>query len=169
MHTNLLLVLGSFLLIVEMSSSEIKPDAMSAVELLSPANATVVELNIGGQTFTTTIETLGRYENSLLGLVFSKLNNSSSVPLLRDTRGRFFIDRDGNLFRYILDYLRNDTLTLPENFSETRRLIDEAKYYRLHGLVDELQTRQRSVNKYETRAKDGMTTKLNQTSLNASG
>ena len=72
-------------------------DAQSAGALLSPLGSTVAELNIGGQAFTTTLETLGKYPDSLLGLVFSKLN--TTIPLLKDTRGRFFMDRDGNLFR----------------------------------------------------------------------
>ena len=36
--------------------------------------------------------------------------------LARDSKGRVFIDRDGVLFRYILDYLRNGSLILPDNF-----------------------------------------------------
>ncbi|XP_075266096.1 BTB/POZ domain-containing protein KCTD12-like [Convolutriloba macropyga] len=115
-------------------------DAQSAGALLSPLGSTVAELNIGGQAFTTTLETLGKYPDSLLGLVFSKLN--TTIPLLKDTRGRFFMDRDGNLFRYILDYLRNDKVTLPEDFGETKRLIDEAKYFRLDGMVGDLKQQQ---------------------------
>ena len=47
-----------------------------------------------------------------------------------------------NLFRYILDYLRNDKVTLPEDFGETKRLIDEAKYFRLDGMVGDLKQQQ---------------------------
>ena len=36
--------------------------------------------------------------------------------LSRDSKGRIFIDRDGVLFRFILDYLRNGSLILPDNF-----------------------------------------------------
>jgi len=47
---------------------------------------------------------------------------------------RYFIDRDGVLFRYVLDYLRDGRLTLPESFRELRRLQLEADYFRLSGL-----------------------------------
>ena len=70
---------------------------------------------------------------SLLGIIFS---GKSKTPPLRDTRGRYFLDRDGHLFRYILDYLRNTKLVLPEDFSEKDRLQVEAEYYRLPGLVE---------------------------------
>ena len=46
-------------------------------------------------------------------------------------QGKYFIDRDGVLFRYILDYLRNKKLVLPENFQETKRLVIEADFYEL--------------------------------------
>lgn len=46
-------------------------------------------------------------------------------------QGKYFIDRDGVLFRYILDYLRNKKLVLPENFQETKRLAIEADFYEL--------------------------------------
>ena len=56
----------------------------------------------------------------------------------RDSKNRVFIDRDGVLFRYILDYLRNKKLSLPENFSERDRLQNEADYYRLTGMSQAL-------------------------------
>ena len=46
-------------------------------------------------------------------------------------QGKYFIDRDGVLFRYVLDYLRNKKLVLPENFQETKRLMTEAEYFQL--------------------------------------
>ena len=40
----------------------------------------------------------------------------------QDSKGKYFIDRDGVLFRYILDFLRNMKLVLPEAFQERERL-----------------------------------------------
>ena len=51
-------------------------------------------------------------EDSILAEWFTKDSDS----LLRDSKGRIFIDRDGVLFRFILDFLRNGTLILPDNF-----------------------------------------------------
>ena len=47
---------------------------------------------------------------------------------------RYFIDRDGVLFRFVLDYLRSGQLVLPESFRELRRLEREAEYFRLSGM-----------------------------------
>ena len=38
------------------------------------------------------------------------------------------------MFRYVLDYLRNGRLVLPERFRELRRLELEAEFFRLSGL-----------------------------------
>ena len=89
----------------------------------------VVELNVGGHYYTTTLATLLFEANSLLTSMFS-----GNIRVSKDSRGRYFIDRDGQLFRFILDYLRNNGLTLPKNFQETERLLVEADYFRLKGL-----------------------------------
>eukprot|EP00794_Sanderia_malayensis_P006907 gene6907-7685_t len=93
----------------------------------------VVELNVGGQLYTTSLTTLLRDPDSLLAALFS-----GRQRILRDSRGRFFIDRDGVLFRYILDFLRNSRVTLPENFTEKERLLAEAEYFQVKGLVRSL-------------------------------
>ncbi len=95
----------------------------------------VVELNVGGQLYTTALSTLTQQSDSLLTHMFT---GRARGPLQRDSRGRYFIDRDGTLFRYILDYLRNQKLVLPENFPERGRLQQEAEYYRLSRLANAL-------------------------------
>lgn len=88
----------------------------------------IVELNVGGVVYTTTSTTLkGGDETSVL--------KTSLDNFLRDSSNRVFIDRDGALFRYVLDYLRTRTLILPENFAERRRLKAEADYYKLPALA----------------------------------
>lgn len=94
----------------------------------------VVELNVGGQLYTTSLPTLLKDSDSLLSAMFS---GRQKVP--RDSRGRFFVDRDGVLFRYILDYLRNCKLALPEGFNERDRLLMEAEHFKLKGMVRAIQ------------------------------
>ena len=79
--------------------------------------AEIVELNVGGVHYTTTLETLTQEKASLLHEMFS-----NKESLTKDAKGRYFIDRDGVLFRYILDYLRDKSLNLPEGFREKQRL-----------------------------------------------
>ncbi|KAM3613269.1 uncharacterized protein V6R79_023196 [Siganus canaliculatus] len=94
----------------------------------------VIELNVGGQVYYTRIATLTSFPNSLLGKLFSNKKGSSN-DLSRDLRGRYFIDRDGFLFRYVLDYLRDKQVVLPDHFPERGRLKREAEYFQLPELV----------------------------------
>ncbi|XP_022057309.1 BTB/POZ domain-containing protein KCTD12-like [Acanthochromis polyacanthus] len=91
----------------------------------------IVELNVGGQVYVTRLETLTAVPNSLL---WAKFTQSSPADLPKDSKGRFFFDRDGFLFRYILDYLRDSELFLPEFFKEKRRLQKEADFFQLPEL-----------------------------------
>ena len=90
----------------------------------------IVELNVGGVFYTTSLSTLVKEPDSLLAQWFS---NGAKLP--KDGKGKYFLDRDGVLFRYVLDYLRNMKLVLPENFHEKERLKHEAEYFKLAELV----------------------------------
>ncbi|XP_045885726.1 BTB/POZ domain-containing protein KCTD16-like [Micropterus dolomieu] len=94
----------------------------------------VIELNVGGQVYYTRHATLTSFPNSLLGKLFSNKRGSSN-DLSRDLRGRYFIDRDGFLFRYVLDYLRDKQVVLPDHFPERGRLKREAEYFQLPELA----------------------------------
>lgn len=95
----------------------------------------IVELNVGGQVYVTRLETLTAVPNSLL---WTKFTQSSPGDLPKDGKGRFFFDRDGFLFRYILDYMRDSELFLPEFFKERRRLQKEAEFFQLPELSKRL-------------------------------
>ncbi|XP_056413256.1 BTB/POZ domain-containing protein KCTD8 [Hyla sarda] len=106
----------------------------------------VVELNVGGQVYVTKYSTLTSIPDSTLYSMFSR-NNVKELP--RDNRSRFFIDRDGFLFRYVLDFLRDKQLSLPDHFPEKERLLREAEYFQLNDLVKLLTlkvTKQSSLN-----------------------
>lgn len=92
----------------------------------------IVELNVGGQVYITRYSTLISVPDSLLGEMFSR---KTTKGLARDTKGRFFLDRDGFLFRYILDYMRDQQLVLPDHFPERGRLQREAEFFILPELV----------------------------------
>lgn len=96
----------------------------------------IIELNVGGVHYTTTLSTLTRDADSLLGQMFTGRwrPGQPQQPVLRDSKGKYFIDRDGVLFRYTLDFLRNQKLTLPENFHECERLKQEADYFQMNEM-----------------------------------
>lgn len=92
----------------------------------------VVILNVGGKTFSTTLSTLAAVEGSY----FHKLAQKA----LTSTAGEFFLDRSGELFNHVLDYLRchkygeDPGHALPEDVTSLRLLLREASFYRLAGL-----------------------------------
>lgn len=92
-----------------------------------------VNLNIGGQHFTTSIQTLTKDPDSMLAAMFS-----GRFELNPCEDGAFFIDRDGTHFRYILNYLRTGKLNLPENTTFEKELLEEAEFYQIQGMIDEL-------------------------------
>lgn len=94
----------------------------------------IVKLNVGGVIYTTTKSTLCHHPNSMLGAMF----NGSMSPSL-DENGCFFIDRDGELFKYILNYLRSSRLSLPQGFKDLDQLFTEADFYQIAPLLDEIE------------------------------
>jgi len=111
-----------------------KPSSSSA----GAAAGDVVEINVGGVVYTTSRRTLVSDHDSVLSKWFGPGTDSEEKPLVRDGQGRCFIDRDGVLFRYILDYLRCGQLVLPESFRERSRLRQEAEYYGLAGMLKQI-------------------------------
>lgn len=92
----------------------------------------LVQLNVGGQHFTVTRKLLLTTEHE------SKLNQwfiGDVDRLPKDNHGRYFIDRDGTLFRLLIDALRNEQLQLPDQFNEWSRLYHEAEYYGLERVA----------------------------------
>ena len=93
----------------------------------------IVTLNVGGTKYTTSLSTLTKYPDSMLGAMFS---GRHALPQQED--GSYFIDRDGDMFSNILSYLRDRIIVLsiiPHLSDEVRqRLLHEAKFYQLEEL-----------------------------------
>lgn len=95
----------------------------------------IINLSVGGLEYQTAYCNLVKDRESMLAAMFSG-RHSFQV----DLKGRYFIDRDGQLFRYVLNYLRNNELSIPrENSVLISELIREAEYYQLDGMLQELQ------------------------------
>lgn len=87
---------------------------------------------MGGHFFTTRIATLVSDNDSMLSSMFS-----GRFKLEVDDKGRYFIDRDGQYFGHILNYLRDPSLLPPS--SVALQVYQEAKYYGIEGLVEQLE------------------------------
>jgi hypothetical protein len=107
----------------------------------------VIGLLVGGKLFYCNRSTLTNFSGSYFARRFgSDTAFAAAQPLYTDEQGVhvFFIDRDGDLFGYILAYLR--TLTLPpalgdyyQNSESWKSLRIEAEFYGLAGLWELLQ------------------------------
>ena len=91
-------------------------------------------MNVGGWQFTTSLGTLCSEQGSVLEKMFSGKFN---LKMERD--GSIFIDRSGEHFNYILNFLRGDICGISDiSFDENTRksLIKEAEYYQLDRMKD---------------------------------
>uniref|UniRef100_A0A8C7UHD1 BTB domain-containing protein n=1 Tax=Oncorhynchus mykiss TaxID=8022 RepID=A0A8C7UHD1_ONCMY len=110
------------------------PDSRSPGKQSSPGlqSCSVVQLNVGGHVFTTSLSTLRKHPDSQLAFMFSS-GQQSKLPT--DAKGRYFIDRDGTHFGAILQFLR--TQRLPTE--SVLEVYQEALHYDVRTLVKQLQ------------------------------
>ncbi|XP_003731554.2 uncharacterized protein LOC576395 [Strongylocentrotus purpuratus] len=96
-----------------------------------------VGLNVGGKIYQTSRNTLTKYPNSFFSLLLE-----GAIPSKRDDQGNYLIDRDGEIFRHVLNFLRSgELLTLPEGFKEYELLESEADFFLLDELKKVIQNR----------------------------
>ncbi|XP_030855941.1 BTB/POZ domain-containing protein KCTD6-like [Strongylocentrotus purpuratus] len=60
----------------------------------------------------------------------------SDIPSGRDAQGNYLIDRDGEIFRHVLNFMRCGELVLPRGFNEFDLLEREAGFFLLEALKE---------------------------------
>ncbi|KAL7888161.1 hypothetical protein AOLI_G00031350 [Acnodon oligacanthus] len=101
---------------------------------LTKANAPV-HIDVGGHMYTSSLATLTKYPESRIGRLFD-----GTEPIVLDSlKQHYFIDRDGHMFRYILNFLRTSKLLIPDDFKDYSLLYEEARYFQLQPLQTELE------------------------------
>lgn len=86
----------------------------------------IISFNVGGYNYQTTLNTLEQVESNFL-LILVKNVEPGKVN---------FIDRNGRLFEYVLDYLRDlGSWEPPSDQDLCRQLIREADFYLLPGMT----------------------------------
>ncbi|KAM6925853.1 BTB/POZ domain-containing protein kctd15-like [Lycodopsis pacificus] len=122
---------------MSLSSSPVSP--MTTQGIPSPAQLTKanapVHIDVGGHMYTSSLGTLTKYPESRIGRLF----NGTERIVLDSLKQHYFIDRDGDIFRYILSFLRSCKLLLPEDFKDFPQLYEEARFYQLTPMVRELE------------------------------
>ncbi|KAM6448734.1 BTB/POZ domain-containing protein KCTD14 isoform 1-T1 [Liasis olivaceus] len=91
----------------------------------------IIELNVGGEIFTTTLSTLKKHPSSKLAEMFA----GGQAKPRTDSVGRYFIDRPGTYFKYILEYLRSNQVP----FQNVEEVYKEAIYYDIKPLIKQLE------------------------------
>ena len=87
----------------------------------------IIGFNVGGTVFETTLATLKTCGECVL----SRMVESADLPVIRDTNGRIFLDRNPRIFEYVLDYLRRNTrsLLLDTESEAVRKTVEEELGY----------------------------------------
>lgn len=84
----------------------------------------LVTLNMGGKIFTTRFSTIKWFPASQLTRILDGRDQEFKM-----VGGQIFVDRNGVLFSFTVDFLRTQQLLLPTDFSDYFRLQREALFY----------------------------------------
>eukprot|EP00088_Acartia_fossae_P036484 TRINITY_DN3770_c0_g1_i10.p1 TRINITY_DN3770_c0_g1~~TRINITY_DN3770_c0_g1_i10.p1 ORF type:complete len:240 (+),score=31.98 TRINITY_DN3770_c0_g1_i10:51-770(+) len=92
------------------------------------SNDDIIVLNVGGTKFSTTRQTLVKDPNSMLAKMFDP--NSPLLPgKVQD--GNYFLDRNPDRFKVVLDYLRDGEICVANEKESLPGLLIEARYFQL--------------------------------------
>ena len=98
----------------------------------------VLEVNVGGKVYTLLRATLCAEKGSVLAKMFD--TDSPFGKITQDPQGRPFLDRNGDTFALVVEYLRNGCTLTEEEISELStkdisKLQREADYFSLTSLA----------------------------------
>ena len=110
----------------------------------------ILNLDVGGTKFKTSRQTLMREPGSLLGRMFD-IDSPLQPAAMQD--GAYFLDRDPEKFKVILNYLREDELAELTK-TDLINLKIEARYFQLTKLQAEIKSRLDKIDVYKFRYKE---------------
>ncbi|XP_028846623.1 BTB/POZ domain-containing protein KCTD4 [Denticeps clupeoides] len=120
---------------MESELRQINPDLLQPSKSFKKPSSGTVTINVGGYLYAAQRHTLVKHPGSLLEEMASGKRPVQHV----DSMGNAFIDRDGPVFRHVLNFLRLGELVLPDDFKEIGLLRREAEFYRLPELAEAAQ------------------------------
>lgn len=114
-------------------SNEEKEREYMKAKLATTSVNDMVTLNVGGERYLTSVGTLTREKDSFFAALFSEQWKAERNPV----DDSIFIDQNGKIFNYVLEYLRTGMLLNSVWKDETvlHSLLAEAQYFNLHSLL----------------------------------
>ena len=121
---------------------------MAGVQNNNRFESNVIDFNVGGKEFSVSKSTLTKKwkkpdpsnEDYPTNLFEDMVSGQAEIEL--DKLGRIFIDRNPNLFEFMLEYLRKEKIHNDLTDSELETVLTEAEFYRLNSLVDLIKAKQ---------------------------
>ncbi|PKY28083.1 hypothetical protein RhiirB3_390942 [Rhizophagus irregularis] len=115
--------------VIEIDLTEDEGMAPKRQKMTNEASDEKITLNIGGIKYETLQSTLTSHPDTLLGSMFQQ--NKEIINHQTD-RKEYFFDRDGKVFRYILQYYRNNKIYWPVNQEISKEeLLDELTFFQI--------------------------------------
>lgn len=113
------------------------PKQLSGIPCVAAASryTAPVHIDVGGTIYTSSLETLTKFSDSRLAKMF----NGQIAIVLDSLKQHYFIDRDGRMFRHVLNFVRNARLLLPDDFADIDLLLEEAKFYEITAMIKALE------------------------------
>ncbi len=88
-----------------------------------------IKFNVGGMKYEISKSLLDLHPNTMLA-------RSASEQWQKDANSEIFIDRDGTLFQFVLNYLRDGSMYLPVTVRKAA-VLNELKYYGVEDICEE--------------------------------
>ncbi|CAM9872449.1 unnamed protein product [Pylaiella littoralis] len=120
---------------------EVSPPTQPVHQINSQGAGGIVRLNVGGKKFLTSWETIMHAGNSMLASMFK-----GKFKCTTDEDGFAFIDRDGERFRHVLNFLRCSSLPSFDEAWRYEEIMEEADFY----AIEELRQARREYSKANT-------------------
>jgi hypothetical protein len=102
------------------------------------AERRLLRLNVGGRLFDMDRTFCVKHKECILNAVLSEVKKGNIIIILINILDELFIDRDPDLFSYVLEFLRtNKTAHIPiHDANKMRQIREEAKYFNINALID---------------------------------
>ena len=88
-----------------------------------------IKFNVGGVMYEVSQSLLSHFPNTMIARAASETWNKSGKNNNNGTNVPIFMDRNGERFAYILDYMRDNKITLPLQNITREGIIDDLNYY----------------------------------------